>query len=100
MDADFFPAFDLYNLPLMDNDLDRAVLNAGNGAQNFLVDIAGDRMMILWRRVVFHDVEQSMFCGARMYQFTLIRGTNKFSFVYHFFEYESASGRNTERERL
>lgn len=24
-----------------------------------------------------------------MYQFTFIRGTNKFSFVYHFFEYVS-----------
>ncbi len=47
-------------------------------------------MMILWCRVVFHDAEQSVFCGARMYQFTFIRGTNKFSFVYHFFEYRNA----------
>jgi hypothetical protein len=101
MDADFFPAFDLHNLTFMDNNLDRTKLNSGDSAQNFLADIAGDRVLILWCRVVCHDAEQSMFSGARMYQFPFIIGTNKSSFVYHFFEYTNsvtfAVGKNADR---
>lgn len=46
-DADFFPALDLHNLARMDDDLDRTKLNAGDSAQNFLADIARDRVLIL-----------------------------------------------------
>lgn len=49
----------------------------------------------------YHDAEQSMFSGARMYQFPFIIGTNKFLFVYHFFKYANsvtfAVGNNTDR---
>lgn len=90
MDTDFFPAFDLHDLTFMNNNLDRTKLNADNSAQNFLTDIAGDKVLILWCRVVCHDAEQSMFGEVRMYQLSFMKLTNKFLFVYHFFEYANS----------